>query len=208
VTWTYQKLLKRDFFIPKLVLRITRVQKCGAINLMITNLIYGHWDAFCMNLSPWNPPSERKTCKDFIKKYCVAFTQRSRTYFQLILPKLSNTLFRWHHRWDQTATKYLICPLYARNVKNYFHRRILKNQAKRWIYWALFAYPRTSSISLIGFQSHSMIQMTDDDANKKNICVDVLMKAQINIINIKTNQAIKEACNRRIEEDLVTKDQR
>ena len=53
-----------------------------------------------------------------------------------------------------------------------------------------------------------MIQMTDDDANKKNICVDVLMKAQINIINIKTNQAIKEACNRRIEEDLVTKDQR
>ena len=209
VIWTYLKLRKRDFFIPKLVLRTMRVQKCGAINLMITNLIFGHWDAFCTNLLLWNPHSERKTCKDFIRKCCVEFTPRSPTYSQLIWLKLSNILSKWHHRWDQTATKFSICRLYARNVKSYFHRRILIIRVRKWICWALFACLRIFFILQIGFQSHSMIQMTADDANKKSSCVDVHMKAPINIINIKTtNQAIKGACSRRTGEDLKTKDQR
>ena len=53
-----------------------------------------------------------------------------------------------------------------------------------------------------------MIQMTADDANKKKICVDAHMKAQINTIISKTNRAIKEAYSPRKGEDLVIKDQR
>jgi len=184
------------------------VPKCGVISLMITNLIFGHWDAFCTNQSLWSPHSERKTCKDFIRKYCVAFTQRYPTYSQLISPKLSNILSRWRRRCGQTVTKSWTCRLCVRKLRSYFRQRILMNRARRWIYWALFACLRTFFILRIGFQSHSMIQMIADDANKKSTCVDAHMKAPISIINIKTNQAIKEACSHRRGEGPATKDQR
>ena len=54
-----------------------------------------------------------------------------------------------------------------------------------------------------------MIQMTADDVNKKNSCVDVHMKAPTNITTNKTTyQAIKEAYSPRTGEEPKTKDQR
>jgi len=44
-----QKLLRKDFFIPKQELLIMQARKFGEISHMITNQIFGLWDVFSMN---------------------------------------------------------------------------------------------------------------------------------------------------------------
>ena len=50
----FQKLLRRDYSIHKLVLPITLAQKYGKINHMIAKAIYGVWDACFMKLLRYN----------------------------------------------------------------------------------------------------------------------------------------------------------
>ena len=102
----FRKLLKRDFYIHKPVLLIMPVPKFGKINLMTTNLMYGHLDVFFMKWRLSNLHSMLMTWKVYIRKLSKVIVQESPLIFHKIYQILSDVCYRWRQHLDQIAVKY------------------------------------------------------------------------------------------------------
>ena len=165
--WMYLRLLRKDYCTLKRVPLTMHRPRSGVTSLMITNRIFGRWDAFCMSLLPLNHLSEPKICKVCIKRCWEEFTLKFQTYFRMNWPKRSSFWSKSLHKWDRAVTRSWRCQLSEKRWTNCSPGIALMTRNRKWICLAQSGCPRTFFISPIDCQSRCMTLMIGTAMSRK-----------------------------------------
>ena len=179
VIWMYLRSLRKDYCTLKRVPLIMHRPRSGVTSLMITNRIFGRWDAFYMSLLPLNHHSEPKICKACTKRCWEEFTLKFQTYFQMNLPKRSSFWSKSLPKWDQAVIKFWRCQLSERRWTNCSPGIVSMIQSHKWICLARSGCPRIFCISPIDCPSRCTTLTIGTAMSRKKCLGEEPMRVQI-----------------------------
>jgi hypothetical protein len=113
----FLKLLKKDYFIHRLVRLTMPHRKCGKIYRMIANLIFGHWDVFFTKWSHWSHPLEPRIWMDYLKESQKVSIHQLVLNIQKNYQLLFKRCFKWTPNTVLIANQFSNLKLCKKNAK-------------------------------------------------------------------------------------------